>query len=131
MSVRAVNVLTDAFHGERDWNIQDLSLAWANLTLFIFGKFFVIAGTAVLAVGVILVGGATLLVTLGELVWRWFQGQFAYQPFLCDYYGVTGGTCVASLAAWHLGTLCVFWLMVYRGDAMLDRAALFLNRFRT
>ena len=130
MMLPAVNVMTDAFHGERDWNIQDLSLAWAKLTAYIFGKFFVIAGTAVLSVGVILFGGATLLVTLGELVWHWVQGQFSYQPFFCDYYAIEGVNCLASLGAWHLGTLFIFWLMVFYGDAMLDRAAILLNRIR-
>ncbi len=131
MMLPAVNVLTDAFQGERDWNIQDLSLAWAKLTAFIFGKFFVIAGTAVLSVGVILFGGVTLLVTVGELAWHWVQGQFVYEPFFCDYYDVSGTKCVGSLAGWHLTTLFLFWLMVFHGDALLDRAALLLNRFRT
>jgi hypothetical protein len=131
MMLPAVNVLADAFHGERDWNIQDLSMAWAKLTAFIFGKFLVIAGTAVFSVGVFLFGGVTLLVTVGELAWRWFHGRFVYQPFFCDYYGVEGGACVASLAGWHLGTLFMFWLMVFHGDAMLDRAALILDRLRS
>lgn len=130
MMLPAVNVLTDAFQGERDWNVLELSVAWARLTSFIFGKILVIAGTAVLAVGVVLFGGATLLVTLGELAWHGFRGDFAYQPFFCGYYEIADGLCVPVLAGWHLVTLLLFGFMVFHGDAMLDRAANLLRKIR-